>query len=279
MDTAAPRRATARILTYNVHRWLGTDRQVAPGRIAEVIASCGPTSWPCRRCASAASAAAASTRRRRWRRSSAWICTSSRRSASSASSSASPILTRHPSRLVRSGRLPSLVGGAGDREAQRPVGLQSKSTAGGSTSSTRTCPCARGRGCPGARRWSGRLDRPSRLRRSRDPARRFQRAAALAVLSAHGRPPAGTRSSAIPSASRRRPSTPGRRSCGSTTSSSRRSIEVVAAAPVRTPLARVASDHFPADGGAARPQSAADAGARRCPAGRQRPVPRLVRPG
>jgi endonuclease/exonuclease/phosphatase family metal-dependent hydrolase len=25
----------ARILTYNVHRWLGTDRQVAPGRIAE----------------------------------------------------------------------------------------------------------------------------------------------------------------------------------------------------------------------------------------------------
>jgi endonuclease/exonuclease/phosphatase family metal-dependent hydrolase len=32
----------ARILTYNVHRWLGTDRQVSPGRIAEVIASCEP---------------------------------------------------------------------------------------------------------------------------------------------------------------------------------------------------------------------------------------------
>src|SRR3712207_1721512 len=32
----------ARILTYNVHRWLGTDRQIAPGRIAEVIASCEP---------------------------------------------------------------------------------------------------------------------------------------------------------------------------------------------------------------------------------------------
>lgn len=29
-----------RILTYNVHRWLGTDRQISPGRIAEVIASC-----------------------------------------------------------------------------------------------------------------------------------------------------------------------------------------------------------------------------------------------
>jgi endonuclease/exonuclease/phosphatase family metal-dependent hydrolase len=31
-----------RILTYNVHRWLGTDRKVAPARIAEVIASCEP---------------------------------------------------------------------------------------------------------------------------------------------------------------------------------------------------------------------------------------------
>ncbi|MCB8819916.1 endonuclease/exonuclease/phosphatase family protein [Microvirga rosea] len=31
-----------RILTYNVHRWLGTDRQISPGRIAEVIASCQP---------------------------------------------------------------------------------------------------------------------------------------------------------------------------------------------------------------------------------------------
>lgn len=29
-----------RILTYNVHRWLGTDRKIAPGRIADVIASC-----------------------------------------------------------------------------------------------------------------------------------------------------------------------------------------------------------------------------------------------
>jgi endonuclease/exonuclease/phosphatase family metal-dependent hydrolase len=33
---------TLRILTYNVHRWLGTDRQISPDRIAEVIASCAP---------------------------------------------------------------------------------------------------------------------------------------------------------------------------------------------------------------------------------------------
>ena len=31
-----------RFLTYNVHRWLGTDRRVSPGRIADVIASCRP---------------------------------------------------------------------------------------------------------------------------------------------------------------------------------------------------------------------------------------------
>ncbi len=31
-----------RILTYNVHRWLGTDRKISPTRIAEVIAECEP---------------------------------------------------------------------------------------------------------------------------------------------------------------------------------------------------------------------------------------------
>lgn len=31
-----------RTLTYNVHRWLGTDRKIAPWRIVEVIASCEP---------------------------------------------------------------------------------------------------------------------------------------------------------------------------------------------------------------------------------------------
>jgi len=33
---------TLRVLTYNVHRWLGTDRKIAPDRIADVIASCEP---------------------------------------------------------------------------------------------------------------------------------------------------------------------------------------------------------------------------------------------
>lgn len=33
---------TLRILTYNVHRWLGTDRQISPNRVTDVIASCNP---------------------------------------------------------------------------------------------------------------------------------------------------------------------------------------------------------------------------------------------
>ena len=40
MDGIAQRPPLARILTYNVHRWVGTDRQISPSRIAEVIASC-----------------------------------------------------------------------------------------------------------------------------------------------------------------------------------------------------------------------------------------------
>lgn len=31
-----------RVLTYNVHRWLGTDRRTSPDRVAEVIAACAP---------------------------------------------------------------------------------------------------------------------------------------------------------------------------------------------------------------------------------------------
>ena len=31
-----------RILTYNIHRWLGTDRRVSPARIVAVIAACRP---------------------------------------------------------------------------------------------------------------------------------------------------------------------------------------------------------------------------------------------
>jgi endonuclease/exonuclease/phosphatase family metal-dependent hydrolase len=42
LDAIVKQGMTARILTYNVHRWLGTDRQISPARIGDVIASCEP---------------------------------------------------------------------------------------------------------------------------------------------------------------------------------------------------------------------------------------------
>lgn len=97
-----------RILTYNVHRWLGTDRKIAPGRIAEVIASCEPDI-----------VALQEVRVGR-------VHTGASDQAATVASQLGmdlhfqptirilgeqygiAILTRHPSRLVRSGRLPTL---------------------------------------------------------------------------------------------------------------------------------------------------------------------------
>ncbi|HEX4505750.1 MAG TPA: endonuclease/exonuclease/phosphatase family protein [Alphaproteobacteria bacterium] len=44
MDTAAPAHSPApfRIVTYNVHRCVGTDGKLSPQRVAEVIAACEP---------------------------------------------------------------------------------------------------------------------------------------------------------------------------------------------------------------------------------------------
>jgi endonuclease/exonuclease/phosphatase family metal-dependent hydrolase len=42
MTVTRPSGVSSRILTYNVHRCLGTDGRLSPPRIAEVIASCAP---------------------------------------------------------------------------------------------------------------------------------------------------------------------------------------------------------------------------------------------
>ncbi|WP_137131402.1 endonuclease/exonuclease/phosphatase family protein [Rhizobium sp. FY34] len=41
-DTPQPARRTIRILSYNVHSCVGTDRQLDPGRVADVIAELSP---------------------------------------------------------------------------------------------------------------------------------------------------------------------------------------------------------------------------------------------
>ena len=101
----------ARILTYNVHRWMGTDRQIAPGRIAEVIGSCR------------ADIVALQEVRVGRTRTGAVDQAANLAATLGMTMHFQPtirvfgeqfgiaILTRHPSRVVRSGRLPSLSTG------------------------------------------------------------------------------------------------------------------------------------------------------------------------
>lgn len=97
-----------RILTYNVHRWLGTDRKIAPARIAEVIASCDPDIVALQevrvgRVHSGASDQAASVARHLGMdlhfQPTIRILGEQYGIA---------VLSRHPSKLVKSGRLPTL---------------------------------------------------------------------------------------------------------------------------------------------------------------------------
>ena len=101
----------ARILTYNVHRWVGTDRQISPGRIAEVIAS------------SRADVVALQEVRVGRARSGAVDQAAGLAAALGMDMHFQPtirvfgeqfgiaILTRHASRIVRAGRLPTLSAG------------------------------------------------------------------------------------------------------------------------------------------------------------------------
>jgi endonuclease/exonuclease/phosphatase family metal-dependent hydrolase len=106
-DTQRP----ARVLTYNVHRWTGTDRQVSPERIADVIASCEPDVVALQEVRAgrlqngAADQAAALAERLGM---SLHFQPTIRIFGEQFGIA---ILTRHPSRVVRSGRLPSLSAG------------------------------------------------------------------------------------------------------------------------------------------------------------------------
>jgi endonuclease/exonuclease/phosphatase family metal-dependent hydrolase len=100
-----------RILTYNVHRWVGTDRQISPTRIAEVIASCQPDIVALQevrvgraRIGAIDQAAMVAARLGMNLHFQPTIRVFGEQFGIA-------VLTRHPSRLVRSGRLPSLSGG------------------------------------------------------------------------------------------------------------------------------------------------------------------------
>lgn len=101
----------ARILTYNVHRWMGTDRRIAPGRIADVIASCEPDIVALQevrvgraRSGAIDQAAAVAARLGMSLHFQPTIRVFGEQFGIA-------ILTHHPARVVRSGRLPSLLNG------------------------------------------------------------------------------------------------------------------------------------------------------------------------
>jgi endonuclease/exonuclease/phosphatase family metal-dependent hydrolase len=97
-----------RILTYNVHRWLGTDRKVSPARIAEVIASCEPDIVALQEVRAGRIHAGASDQA---------VMVASKLGMDLhfqptirilGEQYGIAVLTRHPSTIVRSGRLPTL---------------------------------------------------------------------------------------------------------------------------------------------------------------------------
>jgi endonuclease/exonuclease/phosphatase family metal-dependent hydrolase len=100
-----------RILTYNVHRWVGTDRKISPGRTSDVIAACEPDIVALQevRAGRVQSGAADQAAMVAARLGMDLHFQPTIRVLGEQYGIA--ILTRHPSRLVRSDRLPSMSPG------------------------------------------------------------------------------------------------------------------------------------------------------------------------
>jgi endonuclease/exonuclease/phosphatase family metal-dependent hydrolase len=234
----------ARIVTYNVHRWMGTDRQIAPGRIADVIASCEPDIVALQevrvgrtRTGAIDQAAAVAGRLGMTLHFQPTIRVFGEQFGIA-------ILTRHQSRVVRSGRLPSLSNGPSlekrsalwvsvEMEGQvlnvvnahlslrsRERLHQAEALVGGDWLGHPEClePAV----------LLGDFNAPPQSRSYRLFASRLRDAQ---LSNPNGEPQATFHTRAPVLRLDHVFVTP--------------SVEVVAAAPVRTPLARVASDHFP----------------------------------
>lgn len=100
---------TVRILTYNVHRWLGTDRKIAPARIAEVIASCEPDLVALQEVRVGRVHAGASDQAAAVAAQLGMDLHFQPTIRILGEQYGIAILSRHPSRIVRSGRLPTLA--------------------------------------------------------------------------------------------------------------------------------------------------------------------------
>jgi endonuclease/exonuclease/phosphatase family metal-dependent hydrolase len=111
LDSLVKQGTAARILTYNVHRWLGTDRQISPGRIAEVIASCEPDIVALQEVRVGRSRQGAVDQAAVLAAKLGMDLHFQPTIRVFGEQFGIAILTRHPSRVVRSGRLPTLSAG------------------------------------------------------------------------------------------------------------------------------------------------------------------------
>jgi len=234
----------ARILTYNVHRWLGTDRQIAPGRIADVIGACEPDIVALQevrvgraRNGAIDQAAAVAVRLGMDLHFQPTIRVFGEQFGIA-------VLTKHPSRIVRSCRLPSLS--AGPAFEKRSALWVCVDIHGMELQVVNAHLSLRARerlnqaaallgddwlghpGCAGPAVLLGDFNAPPHSRSYRLMASRLRDAQ---LSNPNGEPQATFHTRAPVLRLDHIFVTP--------------AVEVVAAAPVRTPLARIASDHFP----------------------------------
>ncbi len=244
MHGTATRGPLARVLTYNVHRWLGTDRQIAPGRIADVIAACEPDVVALQEVRAGRSnggavdqAAAVAARLGMELHFQPTIRIFGEQFGIA-------VLTRHPSRVVRSSRLPTL---SSSHAIEKRSALWVSVEIGGQTLqvinahlSLRSRERLHQAEALVGSEWMGHADcgdpavllgdfnAPPHSRSYRLFASRFRDAQ---LSNPSGEPQATFHTRAPVLRLDHVFVTP--------------SVQVIAAAPVRTPLARVASDHFP----------------------------------
>ncbi len=234
----------ARILTYNVHRWLGTDRQIAPGRIAEVIASCEPDIVALQEVRVGRARADTVDQAAMVAKALGMDLHFQPTIRMFGEQFGIAVLTRHPSRLVQSGRLPTLSTGP---SLEKRCALWAEVVIGGRAIQI----------------VNAHLSLRSRERFAQAQALLgpdwlgHQRCSDPAILLGDFNAPPHSRSyrlfaSHLRDAQLSNPSGDPQPTFHTRAPVLRLdhifaspSVQVVAAAPVRTPLARIASDHFP----------------------------------
>lgn len=239
-----PIESMTRILTYNVHRWLGTDRQIAPDRTAEVIASCEADIVALQEVRVGRAVPGRVDQAERVAKILGMDLHFQPTIRIFGEQFGIAVLTRHPSRLVRAGRLPTLSTGP---TLEKRCALWAEVTLGGAAlqvvnahlslrSRERFAQAQALVGedwlghplCAGPAILLGDFNAPPHSRSYRLFASRM-RDAQLSDPDGEPRPTFHTRAPVL-------------RLDHIFASPS---VEIVAAAPVRTPLSRIASDHFP----------------------------------